>query len=559
MNSYHCPDCAPKSATDSGEVYVDRSFLANQAWTIINQDSCPPHENFTETELFSKVMDEVDWQVRELGRESYLSVIREGLRIYSLAKLSFGDPRIVSQHALSGPGDLPMYLIQRALRFVFLVRRSQWEKEDPSTSSIQQIVPAAKLAAAFLKVSCVVLTVDIAPAVKSSDLLSNLLHAADECGHYVHKRDSIRTTPALEEIARGVVQDAPVDEKEAETSEPASADPVALASPLCGWTTGLGGAKCPWKDPRECCLCHLCGDDDAGVDVNPKSKAFEVIETHLGRLLPMPDGSFVHTACALWSSEVWEDASDGLIHAVEKAKSRGAQLKCFGCGFYGATVGCNKSNCLFNYHFPCAKACGAVFTSDQHVYCSSHKSSATGVLPKESVEHMKTLMVNPEKKAGADKEAFESGEDDSFSRVGALTVHSLGEIKSNVDGFHSEHYITPAGYVATRVFWSTVEPKKRTVYVLRIEEDGPGGAMFTILPGDSANTKIRGPSVGQVYNTLLDRVRKANADYFSHGNLLSKLPAVRRTRRKTFGLNGPQVSTARQHSELLLFSLPLSR
>jgi len=47
-------------------------------------------------------------------------------------------------------------------------------------------------------------------------------------------------------------------------------------------------------------------------------------------------------------------------------------------------------------------------------------------------------------------------------------------------------------------------------------------------------------SVSQVYSQLLERVRKVNASLFSQGDPTSRLPIVRRTRRKTFGLNGPQ-------------------
>jgi hypothetical protein len=317
-----------------------------------------------------------------------------------------------------------------------------------------------------------------------------------------------------------------------------------MAHPVCGWSVASNsfGGACIWKDPRECCLCHLCGDDDAGFSDNEWNADVdaETTETSLGRLLPMGDGYFVHTGCALWSSETWEDPKDSLIHAVDKARGRGAQLKCFGCGRYGATVGCSKSNCLFNYHFPCAKACGGLFTSSQHMFCVNHKSSATSVLVRENFEHMKTIMVAPGKDTAAEKETDRVDRELCF-RIGSLIVHSLGRIDSSCDGYHSESYISPPGYVASRIFWSTLHPKKRTVYLLKVERSISGPA-FTILPGDDPLSKVIAPSVSQAYDVLLERVRKVNGESFSLGNLLSKLPAVRRTRRKTFGLNGPQVS-----------------
>ena len=487
-------------------------------------------------EIHYRIRDAIAWQARELNRTQYVSIINEGLRLLSLATLSFGDARIVAQHALSGSAGLPMYVIQRALRFVLFARRSKWDTVVPSSDNIERLVHGAKLAVSFMKVACVILSVDIDPTVKASDLFSTLLLAADDRGIVGLPKDTILVTTEEKEIADRldiVVKDAsPKCEPENHLPAPT------MATPLCGWKEGEPGAsRMAWKDPRECCLCHLCGDDDAGIQPGPDYDVDDADETHLGRLLPMSDGNFVHTGCALWSSEVWEDANDGLLHAVEKARSRGAQLKCFGCGLYGATVGCNKSNCLFNYHYPCAKECGAVFTANQLVFCASHKSSATGILLKENFEHMKSLMISQKK---VDKE-LEVYEGELCTRVGSLIVHSLGHIETTVDGYHTENYIIPPGYVATRIFWSTVQPRKRTVYVLKIEKEVGESALFSITPGDSMANKITGQSVAQVYSTLLDRVRKTNADAFSHGNPLSKLPSVRRSRRKTFGLNGPQV------------------
>jgi F/Y-rich N-terminus/SET domain/PHD-like zinc-binding domain/F/Y rich C-terminus len=230
------------------------------------------------------------------------------------------------------------------------------------------------------------------------------------------------------------------------------------------------------------------------------------------------------------------------VNAMEKARSRGAQLKCFGCGRPGATVGCNKPNCSFNYHFPCAKACGAIFTSGQKMFCASHRSSDSGnAIVRESFEAMKTLIVAPEKQkqptsAGTDKDG---GDNEHCIRVGSLTIHALGKIVTEADGFHTDDYIYPEGYVATRIFWSMVEPKTRTVYVCKIER-GSEGAVFTITPGDAPSSKIRGRFASQVYKTLVDRVRKVNAAYFSHGDLFSKLPMIRKSRKRFFALNGPQ-------------------
>jgi hypothetical protein len=84
------------------------------------------------------------------------------------------------------------------------------------------------------------------------------------------------------------------------------------------------------------------------------------------------------------------------------------------------------------------------------------------------------------------------------------------------------------------------------VYVLKVEKSAGGKPLFTITPGDNPLAKIKAPSVAQAYSLLFERVNKANTTQFSHGDLFSKLPTKRRSRKKIFGLNGPQVRTSSQ-------------
>jgi hypothetical protein len=284
-----------------------------------------------------------------------MDILREGLRVYGLILDNFQDARIIAQHALTGITDLPMHVIQRALRFVFVVKRAKWDTpEGIAPVRIEVIIQSAKLAAAFLRVADAVLTaLTLDTDVYMTDRFISLLQAPDDCGQMWFEMEPLRPS-AGDEIDSAL---AACDYFH--TAKPAlqverSAGHVApkIATPLCGWSSFSHVAEhAPvWKDPRECCLCHLCGDDDAGF-IDPLSSDSRQQENliHLGRLLPLSDGDFVHTGCALWSSEVWEDVGESLVHAVDKARSRGSQLKCFGCGFHGATVGCNKSNCMFNY------------------------------------------------------------------------------------------------------------------------------------------------------------------------------------------------------------------
>ena len=552
-SSYHCADCAESSKSGQSpgiDAVVERAYFEQAAWVLSAEEDLG--EDMSRQEYFWKLLDSCDWRVREMWREEYISVVREGIRLAELAKTAYGDPRIVTQHVFSLQIDLPDWIGQRALRFILVAKRTKWEKDGMKADRIEKVVVLAKLAAAFVKVACHSMGIEFHTRNATYKRIASLLDAPDDTATCELPRDDVRSGIDEDVLsACGIAASSQVVEDVAQTSEAqevlvnltTNEEPVGIIpKALCGWgQTQAFPSKTTWKDPRECCLCHLCGDDDAGFH-NAHDTANESIEprlARLGRLLPMPDGNWVHTLCALWSSEVWESADDGKIHAVDKARARGAQLKCFGCGRHGATVGCNKGNCNFNYHFPCAKYCGSLFADNKHVYCAAHRASATSELSNESFEYMKALFIAPEKKASSEKDGSEMIES-SCSRVGSIVVHSLGEIDSKSDSFHSDNYIMPPGYMVTRIFWSFIAPRTRTVYMLKIERMVGDTAEFVIIPGDAPAQTIRGSSATSVYNTLMDKVLEINAEFFSFGDMHSKLPTVRRNRRKAFGLNGPQ-------------------
>ena len=338
-----------------------------------------------------------------------------------------------------------------------------------------------------------------------------------------------------------------------------------VASPMHGWNGQLEHtqAEQDWRDPRMCCLCHTCGDDDAGLsnhfESDPEHKSDVSTFTHdqhqpqdndsadlkklakSGRLLPLAGGLWVHTACALWSSEVWE-SDIGEINALDKARSRGSQLKCFGCGRPGATLGCHKVNCSFNYHYPCASACNGVLTITKQMYCYKHRDQAQDILRNRSFEPMKKLRVI------SDNEHEDGITEGNFcSRHGALVVHSLGAVEQSYDGFHSADYITPVGFTATRIFWSYRGIKKRTLYVLKVDRSPLGKPIFSITAADDANSRIQGHSMYEVFDALIYRVKTKNKECFHDGDEFSFLPVLRRLKTESFNLNAPQVCNAKAY------------
>ena len=94
-------------------------------------------------------------------------------------------------------------------------------------------------------------------------------------------------------------------------AEPAFTSSRALA--------GIEGSG--WSDPRACTFCGSCGDEDQGLPRYSQNPGPCV--PCAGRLLPVglsQPGKWAHMSCALWSSEVYENAY-GKLFSVQKGKS----------------------------------------------------------------------------------------------------------------------------------------------------------------------------------------------------------------------------------------------
>lgn len=538
---------------------MTRGHMYDHVSQVVDQGILLPGEDMSKEELREKLMEQIDWKTRNLWRDEYRRVVLEGVRFLTMAREQFGDPRYVMDRFWQECDDLPAWMGQRATRFIHVAKKLKLDTLGFSARRIEHCVMISKLAASWLKVACRVMGLKAKRNIKGYDRVVKLLKPPHGCGTTDLAFDSIRcernrniinkdewlekVEPKLKPIVQThILKETTDDRKKGSKSGAADGDQAyKLAKPLCGWNEYIDANESHhWNDPRECCLCHLCGDDDAGfVDREPgePSDSSTLAVPHVGRLLPMGDGHWVHASCALWSSETWESSSRGLLNAMEKARSRGAQLKCFGCGRPGATVGCIKGNCSFNYHFPCAFACGAVFTSSKEMYCAAHKDCTEDAVSNPSIESMKTLIIAPEKSKSDPSDGVGGN---LCLRVGALVVHSMGAIEQERDGFHNADYITPPGYVATRIFWSTVHPRTRTVYVMTIEKSSGTKPTFTITPADNPSASIKTSSSAHAYNILMKRVDKANTSHFSQGDVFSKLPTQRLSRKGIFGLNGPQ-------------------
>lgn len=199
-------------------------------------------------------------------------------------------------------------------------------------------------------------------------------------------------------------------------------------------------------DERICLFCKQMG---------------EQIKWQEGRLLYCGQNSWVHTNCALWSAEVFEEI-DGSLQNVHSAVSRGRMIKCTECGNKGATVGCNVKNCGEHFHYPCARSAKCVFMSDKTVYCPRHEAetSKKKCHPEGDFDVHRPVYVELDRRR---KKSVEPGKV-QFA-IGSLAVRNIGRFVPILSDLTD--VIVPSDFLCTRLYWSTKEPWKIVEYTIR--------------------------------------------------------------------------------------------
>ncbi|XP_074542935.1 histone-lysine N-methyltransferase 2B isoform X2 [Halichoeres trimaculatus] len=218
------------------------------------------------------------------------------------------------------------------------------------------------------------------------------------------------------------------------------------------------------EDMRQCALCQKYGD---------------AAPCEAGRLLYIGQNEWAHVNCCIWSAEVYEDNS--ALLQVHSAVSRGRHLRCDHCGQSGATVGCCLSTCQSNFHFMCARAQNCAFQQDRRIYCYNHRDllSSKRVSGK-GFEVARRVFVDFD---GINlKRKFLTGlEPETINMtIGSLQIQKLGvlsELSSN------GRMLYPVGYQCSRLYWSTVDPRKRCKYICKVTE------VSTPLPGEEQDPK----------------------------------------------------------------------
>nr|XP_055052439.1 histone-lysine N-methyltransferase 2A isoform X1 [Misgurnus anguillicaudatus] len=203
-------------------------------------------------------------------------------------------------------------------------------------------------------------------------------------------------------------------------------------------------------DNRLCALCLNYGDADTN---------------DCGRLLYIGQNEWTHVNCALWSAEVFEDV-DGSLKNVHMAVSRGKQLRCENCHKLGATVSCCLTSCTSNYHFMCARQQQCAFLEDKKVYCQRHRALIKGeVVPESGFEVTRRVLVDFEGISLRKKFINGLEPNNIHMMIGSMTIDCLGMLTELSD---CEKKLFPVGYQCSRVYWSTLDARKRCVYKCRI-------------------------------------------------------------------------------------------
>ncbi|XP_038135263.1 histone-lysine N-methyltransferase 2B-like [Cyprinodon tularosa] len=218
------------------------------------------------------------------------------------------------------------------------------------------------------------------------------------------------------------------------------------------------------KDLRQCALCQQYGD---------------AAPSDAGRLLYLGQNEWAHINCCLWSAEVYEQNS--ALLQVHSAVSRGRHLRCDRCGQCGATVGCCLATCLSNYHFMCARADKCVFQQDRKVYCHKHRDLMSSKMvsgkgfevPRRVYVDFDGINLRRKFLTGLEPETINM-------TIGSLQIQKLGvlsELSSN------GRMLYPVGYQCSRLYWSTVDPRRHCRYTCKVTE------VSTPLPGEEQDLR----------------------------------------------------------------------
>lgn len=120
--------------------------------------------------------------------------------------------------------------------------------------------------------------------------------------------------------------------------------------------------------------------------------------------------------------------------------------------------------------------------------------------------------------------------------LGGFVLHALGEIMADNTNFHTENWIYPVGYLATRIFSHPKEPERKCVFTCKILNNS-GVPQFQIIPDAEFDHVFFGESANICHLGLLETIVRVSD--------LANLP-LRAQGERFFGLGNPTVMSLLQ-------------
>ncbi|XP_055859043.1 transforming growth factor beta regulator 1 [Episyrphus balteatus] len=165
-------------------------------------------------------------------------------------------------------------------------------------------------------------------------------------------------------------------------------------------------------------------------------------------------------------------------------------------------------------------------------------SSTTTTTPKQPKNSSgKDKSTNSKKSTVIQKVPYDANGKPIFPiNLGGFVLHALGEIMAENTNFHTENWIYPVGYLATRVFSHPKEPERKCVFTCKILNNS-GVPQFQIIPDAEFDHVFFGESANICHLGLLDTIVRVSD--------VANLP-LRAQGERFFGLGNPTVMSLLQ-------------
>ncbi|XP_017046983.1 histone-lysine N-methyltransferase trithorax isoform X2 [Drosophila ficusphila] len=259
-------------------------------------------------------------------------------------------------------------------------------------------------------------------------------------------------------------------------------------------------------DTRMCLFCRKSGEGLSGEEA---------------RLLYCGHDCWVHTNCAMWSAEVFEEI-DGSLQNVHSAVARGRMIKCTVCGNRGATVGCNVRSCGEHYHYPCARSIDCAFLTDKSMYCPAHAKNGNALKANgsPSVTYESNFEVSRPVYVELDRKRKKLIEPARVQfHIGSLEVRQLGTIVPRFSD--SYEAVVPINFLCSRLYWSSKEPWKIVEYTVRTVIQNSSSTLTALDVGRNYTVDHTNPNGKEVQLGLAQIARwhtsLARSDFLENG------------------------------------------